>query len=60
MFKPVVVSINDVRKPEQAQPQDVVKNVFKVLHGFYGNLFLSKFTNGITNAGGVSELPIRQ
>lgn len=52
MFKPAVVNISDVRQAPQDQPHDVVNSVFKVLHGFYGNLFLSKFANGMLNAAG--------
>ena len=52
MFKPAIVTISDVRQAQPDQPQDVVNSVFKVLHGFYGNLFLSKFANGLTNAAG--------
>jgi len=31
---------------------DTVNNVFKVMHGFYGNLFLSKFSSGEMTGGG--------
>jgi hypothetical protein len=34
------------RQPREPLPPEVVNNVFKVLHGFYGNLFLSKFATG--------------
>lgn len=50
MFKPVIVSMADVCQAAPFQPQETVNNVFKVLHGFYGNLFLSKFANGMLNA----------
>ena len=30
-------------------------NVFRVMHGFYGNLFLSKFINGQTDDAGVDQ-----
>lgn len=31
---------------DEPLPLDVVNNIFKVLHGRYGNLFLSKFSTG--------------
>jgi hypothetical protein len=34
------------RPQPQSLPTEAVNNVFKVLHGFYGNLFLSKFASG--------------
>ena len=52
MFKPAVVDIADVCQAEPVQPKETVNNVFKVLHGFYGNLFLSKFANGLINDAG--------
>lgn len=52
MFKPVVVSADDFRKPAPATDETIVNNVFKVLHGCYGNLFLSKFASGVVDAGG--------
>lgn len=36
----------------QAAPTDDANNVFRVMHGFYGNLFLSKFATGEAMAGG--------
>ncbi|AVQ81677.1 hypothetical protein C4F17_12355 [Variovorax sp. PMC12] len=37
----------------QPQPDEgIVNNVFKVLHGYYGNLFLSKFASGVTDSAG--------
>ena len=46
MFKPVVVDAEALKRPQAPMPADVVNNIFKVFHGFYGNLFLSKFATG--------------
>jgi hypothetical protein len=51
MFKPVVVSLDSVRQAAQSMPLETVNNVFKVFHGYYGNLFLSKFSTGIIEDG---------
>lgn len=37
---------------DQPRPTDGANNVFRVLHGFYGNLFLSKFATGEPLPGG--------
>lgn len=61
MFKPVVsaapgvVSLDQFRasQPEkQAVPIEVVNQVFKVLHGAYGSLFLAKFSTGELDENG--------
>ena len=39
-------------QPKQAQESAAVNNVFKVFHGFYGNLFLMKFATGQLDATG--------
>jgi hypothetical protein len=52
MLKPVVVNAADFRKAQPAADETIVNNVFKVLHGYYGNLFLSKFASGVTDAAG--------
>jgi hypothetical protein len=54
MFKPITISADAVRAGStgSAEPDSAVSNVFRVLHGFYGNLFLGKFSNGQTNAQG--------
>jgi len=48
MFKPIEMTLPTAEKLCQSQPidQDVVTNVFKAFHGFYGNLFLMKFATG--------------
>jgi len=52
MFKPVVVDAETLKRPQAPMPVDVVNNIFKVFHGFYGNLFLSKFSTGEVGAQG--------
>lgn len=52
MFKPVVVDAETLKRPQAPMPVDVVNNIFKVFHGFYGNLFLSKFSTGEADAQG--------
>ncbi len=59
MFKPVTISVPvtpaDIGKAAAPVSTDGANNVFKVLHGFYGNLFLSKFASGETDAAGVDQ-----
>jgi hypothetical protein len=45
MLKPIdpTAALRPQREP---LAQQAINNVFKVLHGFYGNLFLSKFATG--------------
>lgn len=50
MLKPIDQTA--AMRPQAPLPSDVVNNVFKVLHGFYGNLFLSKFASGEVDATG--------
>ena len=53
MFKPISISDDAFRAGQQAAHHETaVNNVFKVMHGFFGNLFLSKFANGQTNDAG--------
>jgi hypothetical protein len=51
MFKPIVVSENQFRKEQPVIAEADVKRVFMVLHGFYGNLFFSKFSTGSVENG---------
>ena len=51
MFKPAIVNLDSVRAAAQAMPLETVNNVFKVFHGYYGNLFLSKFSTGVVEDG---------
>lgn len=52
MFKPALVSSAQFRTALVATDESTANNVFKVLHGAYGNLFLSKFTSGVTDVKG--------
>jgi hypothetical protein len=52
MFKPVIISADTIRNQAEPRDADGAGNVFKVLHGFYGNLFLSKFASGQTGDDG--------
>lgn len=54
MLKLITPRLDDF-KPEPVAPADTANNVFKVFHGFYGNLFLSKFVNGQTGSDGVDQ-----
>jgi hypothetical protein len=46
MFKAPVVSLDQFRQEQKSAPLAATNDVFKVLHGFYGSLFLSKFSTG--------------
>ena len=46
MLKPITVTVGDVHQSSRAEASETVGSVFKVMHGFYGNLFLSKFATG--------------
>lgn len=52
MLKPVVVPMIKPSAERQAAPTEDANNVFRVMHGFYGNLFLSKFATGEVKADG--------
>ena len=51
MFKPLEIPVITPGQ-QRVQPTDDANNVFRVLHGFYGNLFLSKFATGDVTADG--------
>lgn len=51
MFKPILVSESDFRQEQPVIAESDVKNVFKVLHGYYGNLFFTKFSTGVLDKG---------
>lgn len=55
MLKTISIQADDFKQQAPAAPKDTANNVFKVFHGFYGNLFLSKFVNGQTDADGVDQ-----
>jgi hypothetical protein len=51
MLKPI--DPGAARRPQaEPLPPEAVNHVFKVLHGFYGNLFLSKFATGHADEAG--------
>lgn len=52
MFKPVAVDAETIHAQAQTLPAEAVNNIFKVMHGFYGNLFLSKFSTGEVDSQG--------
>jgi hypothetical protein len=58
MFNPISAAIPAiVQQPSEAKSErfDAVNDVFKVFHGFYGNLFLSKYSTGqVGKAGDVN------
>lgn len=51
MFKPITITAEDIQAKavQREAAKENVASVFKVLHGFYGNLFLSKFANGVND-----------
>lgn len=51
MFKPILVSESQFRQEQPVIAEGDVKNVFKVLHGHYGNLFFTKFSTGVVENG---------
>ena len=52
MFKPALVTPEQFKAAPVATDESTANNVFKVLHGAYGNLFLSKFTSGVVDVKG--------
>lgn len=50
MFKPLQHALATVGQPQADNDGAGIKRVFMVLHGFYGNLFLSKFATGSVDA----------
>lgn len=57
MFKPLAAVLPGAEQSRpQPLPDEAVNNVFKVLHGFYGNLFFSKFATGqVEREGGEDQ-----
>ena len=47
MFKSAIVSAEQFTGEQRAPDEAVVNNVFKVLHGDYGTLFLSRYASGV-------------
>ena len=52
MLKPMAVNAEQFASAQPQPDEGIVNNVFKVLHGYYGNLFLSKFASGVTDSAG--------
>ena len=50
MFKPALVTADQFQKEVPPMDEAMVNKVFKVMHGSYGNLFLSKFATGVLDA----------
>lgn len=56
MLKLIAMRLEDFKtEPPVEKNTDTANAVFKVFHGFYGNLFLLKFVNGQLNASGVDQ-----
>jgi len=55
MLKLITPRLDDFKAEPAPTANDTANNVFKVFHGFYGNLFLSKFTNGQTGPDGADQ-----
>lgn len=51
MFKSIQAATAGIGSPQPSIDDAGIKRVFMVLHGFYGNLFLSKFATGGTENG---------
>ena len=52
MLKPIAVNAEQFGQPQPKADESIVNNVFKVFHGFYGNLFLNKFASGVLDNAG--------
>lgn len=53
MLKPIHLTEAQFRGEQQPGPdEDDVKRVFMVLHGYYGSLFLSKYSTGMVDKDG--------
>lgn len=52
MFKPVVVDLKAFTSTRNAVDESFAAEVFKTFHGFYGSLFLSKFSTGLQDEKG--------
>lgn len=51
MFKPIAAVLPQPGSPMSGPDDTGIKRVFMVLHGFYGNLFLSKWATGSMEGG---------
>lgn len=52
MLKPAHITDQQFQAAQQPVDETTVNNVFKVMHGYYGNLFLSKFATGVVDDRG--------
>ena len=52
MFKPALITPEQFKTAPVKTDESTANYVFKVLHGAYGNLFLSKFASGVTDEKG--------
>lgn len=52
MLKPIAVNAEQFGTAQPQADESIVNNVFKVFHGCYGNLFLSKFASGVLDNAG--------
>lgn len=52
MFKPVVVDLKTFASTRNAVDESCAAQVFRTFHGFYGSLFLAKFTTGVVDSKG--------
>lgn len=57
MFKPIKINVGDItdQAAKAAQSTAVASTVFRAFHGYYGNLFTSKFATGIVDASGKDQ-----
>lgn len=57
MLKPIHAAVAGIGsgEPEIVMNDEGIRHVFKVLHGFYGNLFLSKWQTGTTDDSGEDQ-----
>jgi hypothetical protein len=51
MFKPIQAAFEQVGKPQRGPDDAGIRRVFMVLHGYYGNLFLTKYATGNAEHG---------
>lgn len=52
MLKPATVTEEQIRSGQPGPDEEDVKRVFMMLHGYYGSLFLSKFSTGTVDSSG--------
>lgn len=55
MFKKIGDALGGVGQQPQAHDDRAIKRVFMVLHGFYGSLFLNKFSTGQVGEDGEDQ-----